>query len=112
MGPKITGSPAHRNGGLLEITFDESDGPTSGSSSCCDETPGPDSPLPGILGPAGGRIGTVLLSPDIRGGTVSTTSYDHHSSLASWESELGLPRLAEAATVPAVFGADVFTAAR
>jgi hypothetical protein len=33
-------------------------------------------------------------------------------SLASWESLFGLPRLAYAATVPTVFGADVFTAAK
>jgi hypothetical protein len=52
----------------------------------------------------------VLLSPFIKPGTVSTTAYNHYSSLASWESLLGLPRLAYAASVPSVFGADVFTA--
>ena len=109
--PKITSSPAFLKNGLLEITFDESDGPQSDSSSCCEEKPGPGSPLPGITGPGGGRIGAVLLSPFIKPGTVSTTAYNHYSSLASWESLLGLPRLADAATVPSTFGADVFTAA-
>jgi hypothetical protein len=108
--PKIVGSPAFHQGGLLEITFDESDGPSSDSSACCEEQSGPGSPLPGITGPGGGRIGAVLISPYIKPGTVSTTPYDHYSSLASWESLLGLGRLADAATVPATFGADVFTA--
>jgi len=107
--PKITGSPAFRHG-LLEITFDESDGPESDSSACCDEQPGPGSPLPGISGPGGGRVGAVLLSPYIKPGTLSTVPYNHYSSLASWETLLGLGRLADAASVPAVFGADVFTA--
>jgi hypothetical protein len=109
--PKITASPAFQKGGLLEITFDESDGPQSDSSSCCEEKPGPGSPLPGITGPGGGRIGAVLISPFIKPGTLSTTPYNHYSSLASWESLLGLPRLADAATVPSTFGADVFNAA-
>ncbi|HTA32410.1 MAG TPA: alkaline phosphatase family protein [Solirubrobacteraceae bacterium] len=110
--PKITGSPAFRKGGLLEITFDESEGPQGDSSSCCGETPGPNTPLPGITGPGGGRVGAVLISPFIKPGTVSPTPYNHYSSLASWESLFGLPRLADAASVPAIFGADVFTAAK
>jgi hypothetical protein len=72
--------------------------------------PGPGSPEPGISGPGGGRVGAVLLSPFIRAGTVSATPYNHYSSLASWESIFGLPRLAYAASVPSTFGADVFTA--
>jgi hypothetical protein len=109
--PKITASPAYRQNGLLEITFDESSSPTSDSSACCGELPGPGSPLPGILGPGGGKVGAVLLSPYIKPGTVTTTPYNHYSSLASWESLFGLPRLADAATVTSTFGTDVFTAA-
>ncbi|MGO9489840.1 MAG: alkaline phosphatase family protein [Solirubrobacteraceae bacterium] len=109
--PLITSSPAFQHGGLLEITFDESDGPQSDASSCCGEQPGPSSPLPGITGPGGGLVGAVLISPFIKPGTISTTPYDHYSSLASWESLLGLPALAEAAGAPK-FGADVFTASR
>jgi hypothetical protein len=107
--PKITSSPAFRQNGLLEITFDESEGPQSDSSSCCGEIAGPGSPLPGITGPGGGRVGAVLLSPYIAPGTVSAVPYNHYASLASWESLLGLPRLADAATVTATFGPDVFT---
>jgi hypothetical protein len=109
--PKITSSPAFQRNGLLEITFDESEGPQADSTACCEEQPGPGSPLPGITGPGGGLVGAVLLSPFIKPGTVSTTPYNHYSSLASWESLLGLGRLADAASVPATFGADVFTAA-
>lgn len=107
--PKITASRAYRENGLIEIAFDE--GPNSDSTACCGETPGPSSPFPGITGPGGGRVGAVLLSPFIRPATISATAYNHYSSLASWEALFGLPRLAEAASVSSVFGADVFTAA-
>ncbi len=111
---KIEASPAYKKGGLIEVTFDESDGAggiPSDSSSCCGEEPGPGSPLPGITGPGGGRVGAVLISPSIAPGTVVATEYNHYSSLASWEQLFGLPALADAAGAPK-FGADVFTAAR
>jgi phosphatidylinositol-3-phosphatase len=109
--PKIEASAAYRRGGLIEVTFDESDGPESDSSSCCGEEPGPNTPAPGISGPGGGRVGAVLISPKIAPGTVVATAYDHYSSLASWEELLGVPPLAYAASAPR-FGADVFTASR
>jgi phosphatidylinositol-3-phosphatase len=105
--PKITGTQAFHEGGLLEIVFDEAS--NSETEACCEEQPGPSSPLPGITGPGGGRVGAVLISPFIKPGTVSTVSYNHYSSLASWEMLFKLPRLADAATVPSTFGADVFT---
>ncbi|MDQ6811141.1 MAG: alkaline phosphatase family protein, partial [Actinomycetota bacterium] len=108
--PKITSSPAYQQSGLLEIVFDEAS--NSETEACCGEMPGPGSPSPGITGPGGGRVGAVLLSRLIKPGTVVTTAYNHYSSLASWESLMGLPRLADAATVSSVFGADVFTAAK
>jgi hypothetical protein len=106
--PLITGSPAYQQNGLLEIVFDEA--ASSEAESCCEEMPGPGSPMPGVFGPGGGRVGAVLLSPFIKPGTISTTEYNHYSSLASWETLLGLPKLAYAKTVPTSFGADVFTA--
>jgi hypothetical protein len=106
--PKITSSEAYRENGLLEVVFDEAS--NSETEACCEEMPGPGSPLPGITGPGGGRVGAVLLSPLIKGGTVTKTPYNHYSSLASWESSFGLSRLADAASVPTVFGADIFTA--
>jgi hypothetical protein len=63
--PKIEASRAYQANGLIEVTFDESDGPESDSSSCCGEETGPNTPLPGITGPGGGRIGAVLISPKI-----------------------------------------------
>jgi hypothetical protein len=107
--PLITGSPAFKKDGLLEITFDEAD--TGDASACCNELPGPAATEPGETGPGGGRIGTVLLSPFIRGGTVTTVPYNHYSTLATIEQLFGLPKLGEAQTVSATFGRNVFTAA-
>jgi hypothetical protein len=109
--PLITGSPAFKKNGLLEVTFDEAD-TSEGSvdaAACCNETPGPAAPLPGGSGPGGGRIGTVLLSPFIKGGTVSNVPYNHYSTLATIEDIFGLPKLGQAQTVSAAFGTDVFT---
>jgi hypothetical protein len=107
--PKIEASPAYRRNGLIEVLFDEAS--TSDATSCCGEEPGPGSPMPGVSGPGGGRVGAVLISSKIAPGTVVMTEYDHYSSLASWEQLFGLPALADAAGAPR-FGADVFTAAR
>ncbi len=52
----------------------------------------------------------MLLSPFIKPGTLSAVEYNHYSSLASWESLLGVAKLAYAKTVTSTFGADVFTA--
>jgi hypothetical protein len=108
--PKIEQSVAFKDDGLLAITFDESSGAGTDAGSCCGETPGPNSPLPGILGLGGGRTGAVLLSPFIKPGTTSATPYNHYGLLASFENLFGLKRLGMAQTVPATFGADVFTA--
>jgi hypothetical protein len=109
--PLITGSPAFRKDGLLVVTFDEADtdGGNADASACCNEQPGPDAARPGGFGPGGGRIGTVLVSPYIRPGTVSTVPYNHYATLATIEDLFGLPRLGEARTVSATFGRDVFT---
>ena len=107
--PKITSSPAFQQNGLLIITFDESVGD---STACCGEVPGPydqeHNIMPGGIGPGGGVVGAVLLSPYIAPGTKSTTSYNHYSMLGTIEDLFGLPRLADANGVPA-FGSDVFT---
>lgn len=138
--PQITASPAFKQDGLLVITFDESDvagdydsqGTAAAkaggvAAACCNEPPGPNiaaynptpgykSPNgmngPGIVGPGGGRIGAVLLSPFIAPGTVTTTAYNHYSLLRSIEDLFGLPYLGYAAQ-PGLqpFGADVYTRA-
>lgn len=108
--PAILRAPAYRQGGLIEITFDEA--AVFDSTACCEEAPGPGAAQPGIGGPGGGRVGALLLSPYIRGGTVDRRPYNHYSSLASWEQIFGLRRLAYAATVKDVFGADVYNGRR
>jgi hypothetical protein len=109
--PLITSSPAFGKDGVLVITFDESDSPQSDSSACCGEGAGPNSPQPGITGPGGGRVGALVLSPFVRGGTWSTTPYNHYSLLASIEDTFALPYLGYAAT-PGLkrFGLDVYNA--
>ncbi|HUC35822.1 MAG TPA: alkaline phosphatase family protein [Acidimicrobiales bacterium] len=108
--PVITSSPAFRDNGLLVITFDEAAGPPSGdSSSCCGESPGPNTPLPGIDGPGGGKVGAVLLSPYIKKGTRSTTAYNYYALLGSIEDLFHLSRLGMAADVTNTFGSDVYT---
>jgi hypothetical protein len=96
---------------VLVITFDESDSPGSDSSACCGEGPGPNSPLPGITGLGGGRVGALVLSPFTTGGTTSTTPYNHYSLLASIEDTFALPYLGYAGT-PGLsrFGSDVYNA--
>ena len=138
--PQIVASPAFKNDGLLIITFDEADiaddyenqGSAAGvaggvAAACCNEPSGPNiaaynpgpgyrSPTgmngPGLIGPGGGRIGAVLLSPFIRPGTVTSTAYDHYSLLRSVEDLFGLPRLGYAAQLGLQgFGADIYTMA-
>lgn len=109
--PVITGSPAFKKDGVLVITFDESDSPASDASACCGEGPGPNSPLPGITGLGGGRVGALVLSPFVKGGTWSTTPYNHYSLLASIEDLFGLSYLGYAGS-PGLnrFGLDVYNA--
>lgn len=110
--PLITASPAFKQDGLLEVTFDEADvsgNDPTGAAACCNEQPGPAAADPGLTGPGGGRIGAVLVSPFIAGGTRTTTPYNHYSTLGTIEDLFGLPRLGQAKTVSAVFGRDVFT---
>lgn len=110
--PKIVASPAFRKDGLLVLTFDEADtGTRSGADACCGEGPGPNSPLPGIYGPGGGRTGTVLLSPFLKPGTINNTSYNHYSLLRTIEDAFGLAPLGYAGTARG-FGYDVWGAGR
>ena len=57
----------------------------------------------------GGRVGALVLSPFSKGGTWSTTPYNHYSLLASIEDFFFLPRLGLAGDPGvATFGDDVF----
>ncbi len=108
--PIIENSPAFKQNGLLEITFDESGVNPVDAKACCNETPGPaaDSGGNGIQGPGGGRVGTVLISPFITPGSIVTKKYNHYSSLASIEDLFGLPRLGEATTVSSTFDKGIY----
>lgn len=107
--PKITGSEAYEDRGLLLVTFDEAE---NDASSCCGEQPGPNTPNPGgpIPGSGGGRTGAVALSPCIEPGTVSDRPYNHYSLLRWTEDNFGLTRLGFAAQQGLqAFGSDIFT---
>jgi len=94
--PAILDSPAYKQDGMLVITFDESEGNTTGPSGV-------------VGGTAGGRVGALVLSPFTKGGTSSDTPYNHYSLLASIEDIFSLPRLGYAgAPGLKTFGADVF----
>jgi hypothetical protein len=134
--PQILSSPAFQRDGLLIITFDESDmeydyEPAAkvpsvhggDASACCREQPGPNLPAyqagagtpttingPGLIGPGGGRIGAVMLSPFIKPGTVSQVPYNHYSLLRSVEDLFGLNHLGFAGQAGLkAFGPDIFT---
>ncbi len=106
--PRILDSAAFKQDGLLVITFDEG---MLDSSACCGERDLPGGKPAGLDGPGGGRIGALLLSPQINAGTVSDVPYNHYSLLRSVEDNFGLAHLGYAgATGLAPFGADVFNA--
>ena len=90
--PKIEASPAFQDNGLLVVTTDESEFSQSGedSTACCNEQPGPNSPLPGILGPGGGRIGSVVVGRCVGAGVQDATPYNHYSLLRSLEDLFGV----------------------
>jgi hypothetical protein len=111
--PQILASPAYQRDGLLLILFDEAElsGSNADATACCNEIPGPNSPLPGIIGPGGGRVGAVLLSKFVRPGTLVTTPYNHYSLLRTIEDLFGLDHLGFAGQADAnSFGLDVFVA--
>jgi hypothetical protein len=108
--PRITGSAAWAQGGLLIITFDEAE--SGDASACCNEQPGFNTPNPGgtTPGPGGGRTGAVLLSQYIRPGTVNDAPYNHYSMLKSVEDIFGLGYLGYAGQAGLqAFGPDVYT---
>jgi hypothetical protein len=108
--PRITSSPAYKDGGLVIVTFDEAE---HDASDCCHEPMGPNTPNNGGLtqGNGGGRIGAVLLSRFIQPGSVNDTPYNHYSLLRSTEDMFGLAHLGYAAQVGLnPFAEDVFNA--
>ena len=109
--PLIMASPAYRQAGLLVITFDEGDvEPVRNSiggtfvnyrgEKCCNQQPGPNiAPFPQSTRSGdetttfqdfgGDRTGALLLSPFLKGGTVSRTPFNHYSLLKTLEDLFG-----------------------
>src|SRR5262249_22066437 len=89
--PEILASAAYQQDGLLVITSDEAEvGDPASAAACCGEVPGPNSPLPGIEGPGGGRVGAVVLSRFVEPGTTNHTPYNHYALLRTIEDVFGL----------------------
>jgi hypothetical protein len=111
--PRILASPAYKHDGMLIVTFDEaeSSGSDADASACCNTPPSPNTPMPGLSGPGGGRIGAVVVSPKTKPGTTNSTPYNHYALLCSIEDLFGLPHLGFAGA-PGLqcFGKDVFDA--
>jgi hypothetical protein len=111
--PRITRSPAYRDGGLLAVVFDEAE--VNDASACCGELQFPNTKNNGFtaIGRGGGRMGAVMLSPYIDPGTVDTVAYNHFAFLRSVEDLFGLRHLGYAAQAGlAPFGRDLFTCYR
>jgi phosphatidylinositol-3-phosphatase len=95
--PKIMGSKAYKENGLLAITVDQA--PSSGefedSSSCCGQPTFPNLPAPAgaIAKPGGGQVGALLLSPFVKGGNLVQDTYNHFSLLRTIEDLFGLSHL-------------------
>jgi len=107
--PRILNSPAFKKNGILIITADEADSPQSDASACCGEQPGPNSPLPGIVGMGGGRIGALVISRWTQPNSWSTTPYNHYSLLASIEDVFRRPHIGFARQAGLNrFGLDVY----
>jgi hypothetical protein len=108
--PKILQSPAYKKNGLLVVTFDEADtGGQDSSAACCGESGDANSPMPGVTGSGGGRVGAVLVSPFIAAGSWNNTPYNHYSLLRTMERLFGLPALGYARQAQA-FRGDVWNA--
>jgi hypothetical protein len=87
---RLTTSPGWDRNSLLVITFDEAEATeASGCVPCHD-------------GSAGGRIGTLLISPLLaHPGTSTSWKGDHYGLLRTWEVAWGLPTLKSRAASPA-----------
>ena len=107
--PKILASPAYKADGMLVITVDEAS--FAKADACCHTPASPNVAKPGLSGPGGGRVGTVLVSSQVAAGTTDATPYNHYALLCSIEDMFGLAHLGFAgAPGLACFGKDVYDA--
>lgn len=89
--PKILASPAWQNNGVLFITFDENDGYT--------------------LFSGGGPVDTLVISPLVQPGFVSSVAYNHYALLHTIEAAWGLPLLGKVSSSAANPMVDFFNQA-
>ena len=105
--PKILASPAYKADGMLVITVDEAQ--ISNAAACCHTPASPNADKPGLGGPGGGRIGTLVISAHVKANTTDATPYNHYSLLCSVEDVFGLKHLGFAgAPGLACFGKNVY----
>ncbi|MFN8036872.1 MAG: alkaline phosphatase family protein [Acidimicrobiia bacterium] len=113
--PKIMGSAAFKDHGMLVVTFDEAEvvKADKDASVCCNQPAAPNVKQAGVFGDGGGRIGAVILSPAVKAGTTNDTPYNHYALLCSLEDLFGLDHLGFAAQ-PGLkcFGSDVYNAGK
>jgi hypothetical protein len=101
--PRITDSPAYKDGGMIAITFANApqDGDSPDTSACCAEPTYPNVPAPPPADPAapaptlspgadsatggGGHVGLLLISPFVKAGSTAVSTYNHYSLLRSIE---------------------------
>jgi hypothetical protein len=91
--PLIEASPAFGKDGLLLVLADEAGG--QDATSCCNESPGPNSPDPGIYvtsgnGQGGGLIGALAVGRCVKAGATDSVGYNHYSLLRSLEDLFGI----------------------
>ena len=93
--PAILNSGQYRAGTTaVFITWDEGSGGYPAED--CDDTATTDTSC---------RVATIVISPSTPPGTTSGTFYSHYSLLATTEQLLGLPKLGQAASSPAMTAA-------
>lgn len=87
----IRNSAAYKAGGAIIITASQSSpgGENVDSSACCEDRPwyGKD-----IATSGGGRVGALVLSPLVKGGTVVDGRFDHYDLLRTIADSLGVRR--------------------
>jgi hypothetical protein len=86
--PRIQKSPAYKQNGEIIITTDEAN--LNDDTSCCGEKPGPEGNKPGINGPGGGRIGTLVIGKCVKADVKDAKPYNHYSLLRSLENIYGI----------------------